>query len=272
MYVHSGGDEGVLVTWKTTNGSHSFLPRLGNAVSCIVSGEDGLLVSTTDNSVCIVDPASMKTKWSLRQFYAPYSQQLSEKSHRHADPKYTFKLAIEPRTGLIATNGYPGSLQMTDVAVVNRDNATELHQALFAHTYNITDYSRISSKEVSTRMYVPCVSFFKFYQTVNRENILCTVDTRRGEGTEVDASLKFWLWNALSHTYRLTAQVDRPHGASRITALDVGMDTSKPAGSAVLCVTSSVDGCVKVWSGDLTYGKQVSSSNGNGNGSSNSEE
>lgn len=260
LYVHSGGDEGVLVTWKTSNGTHSFLPRLGNAISCIVSGEDGLLVSTTDNSVCIVDPASMKTKWSLRQFYAPYSQQLSEKSHRHADPKYTFKLAVEPRTGLIATNGYPGGLQMTDVAVISKD-ATEIHQALFAHTHSITDYSRISSKEVSTRMYVPCVSLFKFYRTVARENVLCTVDTRRGEGTDVDASLKFWLWHAISHTYRLTAQVDRPHSASRITALDVGMDMNKPTGSAVLCVTSSVDGCVKVWSGDFTFGKQTNNKN-----------
>lgn len=36
-YVYSGGDEGVLVIWRVSNGEKTYLPRLGSAITSIAS-------------------------------------------------------------------------------------------------------------------------------------------------------------------------------------------------------------------------------------------
>ena len=141
---------------------------------------------------------------------------------------------------------------MTDVDAVRKSGINNT-QAIYKTSHFITDYTRVSGKEAHTQLFVPSVTLFKFYR-YHREHVLCTLDTRRSEGTEAEFSLKFWYWHIASHSYKLAAQVDRPHGSHRVTSLDVGADraavveTEGVEGSKkVLCITSAVDGSVKVW-------------------------
>ena len=140
---------------------------------------------------------------------------------------------------------------MTDVGAVRKSGINNT-QAIYKTSHFITDYTRVSGKEAHTQLFVPSVTLFKFYR-YHREHVLCTLDTRRSEGTEAEFSLKFWYWHVASHSYKLAAQVDRPHGSHRVTSLDVGSDRAiagvegEVESKKVLCISSAVDGSVKVW-------------------------
>ena len=181
-YIYSGGSEGVLVVWQTRTGNQTFLPRLGSTLSNLVYEDEGLIVTTLDNVVRIVNTASMKIKWQLKQLYIPpiyFSHSriyTSESFLRQADSKFQCKLVFDPRSGLLATNGYPGELQMTDVRGMvtnqhssisnNTSSPIQSYRAVYKHSYPITDYTRVSGKETNVRLYVPSVSLFKFYKFV----------------------------------------------------------------------------------------------------------
>ncbi len=53
-YLLSGGHECVLVKWQMSTLHKDFLPRLGSAISHIVSSQDGTLTATCqqDNGKC----------------------------------------------------------------------------------------------------------------------------------------------------------------------------------------------------------------------------
>lgn len=48
---------------------------------------------------------------------------------------------------------------------------------------------------------------FMLNACVLTETVLCTVDVRRAQGLEAEASLKMWLWSAANHAYKLLTQV-----------------------------------------------------------------
>ncbi len=80
QFLFSGGEEGVLVMWHTQSHEKTFLPRLGASIASIESSasspsanssESRVIVTTMDNSVRVVNLASMKEEWCLRSASLP---------------------------------------------------------------------------------------------------------------------------------------------------------------------------------------------------------
>lgn len=78
---------------------------------------------------------------------------------------------------MLVTNGYPGELQMTDVAgTIRHGGLTSGYGniggpgAVYKHSVQVTGYTRVSAQEEGMRatMYLPCVSLFKFFKTNTR--------------------------------------------------------------------------------------------------------
>jgi hypothetical protein len=189
----------------------------------------------------------MQEEWCLKHVCISHSQRKSKSglnevailgqagngfcSYWQADNSFRCSIAVDERSGLIACNGYPGELQMVDASPVVK------------YVHQVLPYTRVSKKEVYTKMYVPSVSNFRFF-TSGLGAFLATIDVTRGHDTAAESSLKFWSWSPAKNRYRLNATVDRPHGSCRVTGLDF-----IPMSDKVCCATSSVDSSVKVWHG-----------------------
>ena len=75
------------------------------------------------------------------------------------------------------------------------------------------------------------------------------MDVRRGEDKDRTASLKFWTHDSSRNAYKLSAQVEHPHGShARVNA--VCLHASKH-GDAV-CVSGGSDGSIKLWKAQKT--------------------
>ncbi len=68
-----------------------------------------------------------------------------------SDLAWTCKIVVEPRTGYLVCNGYPGQLQACDAATGS-----------FRHAHQIINYTKISKKEVYSKLYVPSIVHYKF--------------------------------------------------------------------------------------------------------------
>ena len=109
----------------------------------------------------------------------------------------------DPLTGNVMVNGYPGQLQCVDVT----------HGVINKHV-TVAPFTRVSHKDISQRLkhYVPTVTQYAADQS---GMFLATVDVRRSEECERDIALKFWEFEASSGKYRLSAQMNAPHGEVR---------------------------------------------------------
>jgi WD40 repeat protein len=269
-FMFSGGDEGVLVVWQLATGIKNFVPRLGEAITFVSSStvEARLAVTTADNSVRIINTASLKTDWEMKALYIPVifdtkraksakreksSSKSSTQVATQSDPYYQCSIQVEGRSGCIACNGYPGQLQIFDLATQT-----------FRTVHEIMQYSRVSKKEAYSQMRVPSTTHYHFLDTP-LGSLMVTLDVRRGEDSEAEGSLKFWKWNAQGSRYQLSAQVDRPHGSSRVTSVVFAPSSTQtlqrlqqPQGIApssssssftCSCATAAVDGGIKIWVG-----------------------
>lgn len=271
-YAYSGGDESVLVMWQLASGVKSFLPRLGSAISYVVSNaaDTRVGVTTADNCIRLVNVASMKIDWTLRALWIPPASTHRSKAIA-SDSSSRCSISTDPRTGYLTSDGFPGVLQMYDA--VTRSYRT---------THDITPYSNVSKTENATVLYMPSLTHRAFItytlifpgansgaagtdgkdsQVSEECNLLATVCVRKGEEATAEVCLKFWKHDdsSMSATskYKLLAQVDRPHGSSKISALvfrphdATSLMTSEgtPVARAVIgsCVTASMDGQLKVW-------------------------
>lgn len=270
-YLFSGGEEGVLVVWQLASGLKDFLPRLGAGITYLSSSakEARVAVTTADNAVRIINTASMKEDWEMRSLFVPgpnpnASSSSSQKTVSttqvltQSDSNYRCIIKVENRSGCIGCNGYPGQIQMLDLATQT-----------FRTSHEILQFTRVSKKESYSTMIVPSTTYFDYLDT-QLGSLMVTLDVRRGEESDADASLKFWEWNAEASIYRLSAQVDRPHGSARVTSAIFSPSSSQcvrrpqqqdlKAASAVdqtssspsftcSCATSATDGSIKIWIG-----------------------
>mmetsp|Transcript_12466 Transcript_12466/g.27976 ORF Transcript_12466/g.27976 Transcript_12466/m.27976 type:complete len:1114 (-) Transcript_12466:631-3972(-) len=303
--LYSGAEEGVLVVWSGANfSSKSFFPRLGAPLSHICNNCDSadnsatggicVAVTTTDNCIRVINTASMKQDWIARSLCVtsrrdtvphtaeqgsnrrqkPVNRYLglnipraneenfgSALCYLQSDSHWNCQLLIEPRTQWLCCNGYPGQLQAFDRQALSLGNV-----------YQVADYTRVSKREASAKMFVPSVTHSQFVSHP-LGHFLGTVEVRRGSDIEASCALKFWEWNDALAKYSLNAQMDDPHGMFRVTSLSFACSSlaaaKRSAGSdSVVCATSSVDGTVKVWRGtaSLIAGKGLDSGAGAGAG------
>ena len=146
--------------------------------------------------------------------------------------RHRCRVRIDPSRGFIASNGYPGHIQFYDVS----------NQA-YAGDLEVVNYVRVSRTEKFTRIYAPSVSLFEFSkvsQATSTQYYLAAVDVCRGEDIGVEFSLKVFQFQSSSEKYHQVAQMDRPHGRHRVVGLTM-------LRQEVGCVTSAVDGSVKMW-------------------------
>ena len=273
-YLYTGADEAVLVVWQLGTGIKNFIPRLGGAITFISSSakEAKVAITTADNAVRIVNTASMREVWELRAMYIPrvevtkYDMNNEVKCSKiqlveaegffQADIKYRCNIRIEGRSGNVACNGYPGQIQMFDLATQT-----------FRTSHEIVQFQRVIRKESYTRMCAPSTMHFNFLDSPYG-SLMVTVDVRKGEEADPEASLKFWEWDVLRSKYRLSVQVDRPHGCWKVSAAVFSPCVTHSTRSAqqdvkavvpvahksslfftCSCATSAIDGSIKIWQG-----------------------
>lgn len=245
-FLYSGGKEGVVVMWEIKTGLKAFCPRLGAEIAHIhassgSSSEAKVAVAVQDNSVRIISASSRKEEWTARSLsIAASNVSLNAHSVYQSDSSFRCRIKFEGRTGFLVSNGYPGQLQSFDIT-----------NQSFKSSYHITSYMYVSQKESYTRMFLPCTLHYDFMK-MNESGYdwMMTVDSRRGENTDNETSLKFWNWDIFVHGYKLNTQIDSPHNEHRITdAKFVVTDSSIALKSFIngTCVTCSVDGTVKIW-------------------------
>jgi NET1-associated nuclear protein 1 (U3 small nucleolar RNA-associated protein 17) len=230
--IYSGGDEGVLVVWQTTSGAKAFIPHLGAAISHITSSasQASAYVTTNSNTVRAVNTASLLESWVIQSLcIGPFLDHALP-----SDRKARCQIVCDPNSDAIVCNGYPGYLQFYDPI---NSNVSAVHE--------VVHYNRVTRTENYTRLYFPCVSFFKFHSYIFRDHVrhvLATVDVRRGEDYARDVNLKFWEWSDTSKCFRLMTHIPRPHGEHRITSV-----AFNPSSTSLACATTAVDGSVKYW-------------------------
>lgn len=258
-FLYSGGKEGVVVIWEINTGLKAFCPRLGAEIAHINASSDSsndakVAVALRDNSVRIISASTRREEWTIRSLsIATSNNALNARAIFQSDSSFRCRIKFEGRTGFLVSNGYPGQLQSFDVS-----------NQSFKSSYPITSYVYVSQKEAYTRMYLPCTVHYDFMK-MNESGYdwMMTVDSRRGENTDNETSLKFWNWDIFVHGYKLNTQIDSPHNDHRITdAKFVVTDSSVALNSFIngTCVTCSVDGTIKIWkllSGAVTKDKGV---------------
>eukprot|EP00595_Chromulina_sp_UTEXLB2642_P001532 CAMPEP_0196767858 /NCGR_PEP_ID=MMETSP1095-20130614/42043_1 /TAXON_ID=96789 ORGANISM="Chromulina nebulosa, Strain UTEXLB2642" /NCGR_SAMPLE_ID=MMETSP1095 /ASSEMBLY_ACC=CAM_ASM_000446 /LENGTH=175 /DNA_ID=CAMNT_0042136609 /DNA_START=914 /DNA_END=1438 /DNA_ORIENTATION=- len=143
-------------------------------------------------------------------------------------------IQINPRTKYLTVNGLPGYLQDFDPSDLN-----------LKHSHQVLHFVPVSKRESNSKTYIPTIKLFAFnHSDVNN---LCTVDERSGEQLSTEESMKMWIYSEISGEYKLSAQIDRPHGQSRVTAITYRPrknETSK----RVQLLSASDDGTIKMWS------------------------
>lgn len=248
-----------------------------------------VVVTTIDNCVRVVNAASMSVVWVLRLLAiscrshtiasllyrnsrGSRAQGTSSKTpttvdstkstalttnllspalaqYVQSDNNWRCCISLEPRTGYLVCNGYPGQLQ-----------AFDLSAQAFVTSYTVTDYTRVSRAEYYSQIYAPSLTLFEIITIAGIGHFMVTVDARRGEELDPESSLKFWQWNESKNCYRVSAQVDNPHGSGvRLSGIAVSPvfyktiveDSIRGAHQAsyVLCVTTAVNGTIKFWQG-----------------------
>lgn len=232
--IYSGGEEGVLVVWQTTTGKKAFVPHLGAAMAHVTASSLFPLaaVTTNNNSLRVINTSSLLESWTLSSLCVGPFMDHSVPSDRYAKSL----LSIDPKSSLLACNGYPGQVQLFDIGMNTVKNIHEVVQ-----------YNRVSRTEKHTKIFVPSVSLFKFQafhttKSGSSKYLLASVDVRKGEEFAAESSLKFWSWSDMMNSYKLVTHVPRPHGAARVTCI-----AFSPSHPLYTCATSATDGSVKVW-------------------------
>lgn len=232
--IYSGGEEGVLVVWQTTTGKKAFVPHLGAGMSHVTASHLYPLVAVTTNNNCVrvINTSSLLESWTTASLCVGAFLDHSIPSDRYAESV----LEIDPKSSLLACNGYPGQLQMYDIA---SNSVRSIHE--------VVQFNRVSRTEKHTKIYVPSVSLFKFqsYNTSkfgNAKYLLATVDVRKGEEFVAEANLKFWSWSDVMNSYKLVTHVPRPHGTARVTAV-----AFSPSHPLYTCASAATDGSVRIW-------------------------
>lgn len=235
---------------------------------CITSRKDSVIKrkKTVEDAPSSVTPSSPSTPTSaaVAALPAPYTKPPSL-PFLQSDLSWCCFVGVEPRSNHIVCNGYPGALQTMDPGT-----------QMMSQQYEVVNFTRVSKKEKHSKIFLPSITLFKFASisssssgnyisnSNNSSNgssskstvrgahihIMVTVDVRRGECTEAgvggDISIKFWEWASKKGAYRLSAQMDQPHGNIRVTDIALSCPASD---SGAHCLSSAVDGSVKMWKG-----------------------
>eukprot|EP01137_Pigoraptor_chileana_P009467 Opistho-2@57784 len=198
-YLLSGGHESVLVIWQLATDNKQFLPRLGGPIRhiCISADEEHFLLAHGDNAIRIVSSASLEIEHMIKGF---------RRAEGVSDRLPPTGLVVQPNTGLIVTNGLPGTLQFYDPRADR----------------HVTEAEIIPRNYVSRRNNAPIN-----YAHVERAAFsadgawMATIERREAGILSEESRMKFWRVSPDSSTrapYTLTTCCDAPH-SKRVEAL-----------------------------------------------------
>jgi NET1-associated nuclear protein 1 (U3 small nucleolar RNA-associated protein 17) len=177
----SGGEESVLVLWQLETPHKSFLPRLSSSIQSIALAHDAsasalLSVGLADASVLVLSLLDLKVTACAHGLKAA-----------RARPSGVSGLAVDPRSGLVALPGSPGSVQFYNVRAD-------------AHVMEVETVSqnRVSKREdADEEVSVACVTRFGF----SDDGLwMATVDERVGD-FETEVNLKFWVFDSVQQRF-----------------------------------------------------------------------
>lgn len=174
----------------------------------------------------------MSIEWTIQGLSVPSAHPIPPEETIFFADRLRCRAKIDPSRGFLACNGYPGHVQFYDIS--NRS---------FAGNVEVVQFVRISRTEKFTRIFVPSVALFEFSQvshSLSTHYYLATIDVCRGEEIGTEYSLKVFQFQSSLDKYHQVAQMDRPHGGQRVIGLTM-------LRHEVGCVTSAIDGSVKLW-------------------------
>ncbi|KAA0148946.1 hypothetical protein FNF29_02514 [Cafeteria roenbergensis] len=237
----SGGEEATMVRWDAGTGasSRNFLPRVGAPIrslaeSAPMAGAPPAAVSLpplvamglADCSLVVVDAASLRILWRARGLAlagAPSpSASLSLSSGRHLRGG----LAVDPRTGCVAVNGFPGrpSLQLFDAR--RGRHAAEV---------------QVSSRNWISRADGPPPPELRVTHAAFSPDGrgLVTAECSTAPELRSKPCLRFWTWSAARRRFVLSTKVAEAHRG------DISVLLHHPAAHAAVSAASART--FKVW-------------------------
>lgn len=254
----SGGQEGVLVTWKMTTfafGTRSFLPRMGSSLLSIsVSLDEGLYaVVQGNNSVSLVDPASNSVISNIRGITVPSgSQDVSFQMNDTDSPFASCKEAC-----VIVDKGRPGTLLIAgrdgEVQAFNTFSGVQVSE-FSVSTRNTTFESRSKrdedEKPGNGQISHLCINN-SGSQIATVEVQPLSVTSSSQFGTEsVSIAMKIWKRTSADEVPELEALIPRPHG-SDVEVTSICFHPSMP-----FLVSTSDIGSMKIWRKVLSHRKK----------------
>jgi len=95
-YLHSGGEEAVLVTWEIATNTKTFIPRLGAPIVHLSSSQDEpcVSISTSDNTIRVYNTASLKCLWTLKGICVSQNLAFLGSTTRGSDDCYKCKVIM----------------------------------------------------------------------------------------------------------------------------------------------------------------------------------
>ncbi|KAL0964009.1 hypothetical protein UPYG_G00316470 [Umbra pygmaea] len=207
----SGGIESVLVLWRyTQENQKNFLPRLGAAITHIAVSPDGSLFCTShsDNKMTIIQ-SSVRVSAVI--------QGLVKSDVLQTD------LMIDPGTKALVLNGKPGHLQFYSLQNDKQLYNLDIVQQEYIHQEGLHQF------EVVKVAFSTCGDW------------LATVEERKQKNSELEISLKLWVYDKQIQSFGLNTTITAPH-EDQITAM-----CFSPSSETTLLVTTSLDGYFKAW-------------------------
>ena len=245
----SGGQEGVLVSWKMTTfafGTRSFLPRMGSSILSIsISLDEGLYgVVQGNNSVSLVDPASNSVISNIRGITVPSgshdtSIQMNDTDNPFASCKDACVIVDKSRPGTLLIAGRDGEVQ-----AFNTFSGVQVSE-FSVSTRNTTFESRSKEDEDEKpgngQISHLCIND-SGSQIATVEVQALSVTSSSQFGTEsVSVVMKIWKRTSADEVPELEAVIPRPHG-SDVKVTSICFHPSMP-----FLVSTSNTGVMKIW-------------------------
>uniref|UniRef100_A0AAR2JID9 WD repeat-containing protein 75 second beta-propeller domain-containing protein n=1 Tax=Pygocentrus nattereri TaxID=42514 RepID=A0AAR2JID9_PYGNA len=210
MHLLSGGVESVLVQWHCEEvNKKDFLPRLGGAISHICVSPDGQMYSTShlDNKINIIH-CSLKLSAVIQGLV---------KGNIWTD------LMIDPRTRALVMNGRPGHLQF----------------------YSLQQDKQLYSLDIVQQEYINQEGLDQFEVMRAAFSVggtwLATVEERGRCTSDLESSLKLWVYNEKAQSFELNTTITAAH-QDRIMHM-----CFSPSTETTMLVTTAWDNQFKVW-------------------------
>ncbi|KAH3008314.1 hypothetical protein KXW60_002184 [Aspergillus fumigatus] len=240
-YIISGGDESVMVLWQLDTGRKQFLPHLSSPICNLVVSTTGkaYIVKLADNCIMVLSATE------LQPYVTITGLQLCHQVNKPADAAMPeSRVALQPPAAVLHPQFHDRLLVAVPASRQSARNHHSTTSSCMLQTYDIRTNSQISRQALArtnattlrispegTEIVTPNVSHLgicqdgKWMATIDDwiprpEDIRALDSTSASSGSHTlhrETYLKFWRWDEVSNTWKLTTRINSPHSFNSVS-------------------------------------------------------